>query len=147
MGSQLEIEKKSKLENLNIDLNFQSDYMTINEMKNIKGFKKRKKRVKNKKIKTIHLNDESKKKIQTSYSNSVSLKDENKQKRYAIDQVRQNLDNELKKRQDRFYEALKDSEMNSFLVENESDDDLNVKSNLKMSKSLQKINHRQEVKS
>jgi hypothetical protein len=77
----------------------------------------------------------------------ISLKNEKKEKRYAIDQIRQNLDNELKKRQNRFYEALKDSEMNSFLLENESDDDLNVKSNLKLSKNLPKVNHRQEIQS
>jgi len=159
-------------DSLNIGYGIESDFMTQEEMEKLGTFRKRKKKKKKKKkdkkvarrIKKDRINvaedeDEDKKKEKAMVineegkfkSNYPDLKPLPKQKRNrgkrgAAERLIATLNSaeELEKQKARYERALREAELNSFMVENESDDDLDLQLSMKRASNLDHTNRNQE---
>lgn len=139
--------------NLNIEYNLQIDLTKQNKLYN---FRKRKKKIikKHRRIKEIGFIEEYGKNHRTkntmnNTNNELKKKYSNlkflKSKMHVGESDKEhNYNKEFSKKHSRYMEALKDSEMNTFLLENESDNDLDLQTNLRLTNILTESKNNKE---
>lgn len=156
-------------DSVNIGYGIESDFMTPEEMEKLGTFKKRKKKKKKKKKakvsrrikkdrikvpeeedvkkdKEMVINEDGK--FKTNYPDLKPLKKQKRHrgKRGAAERLISTLNSaeELEKQKARYERALREAELNSFMVENESDDDLDLQLSMKRASNLDYMNRNQE---